>query len=980
MSRTGHLVGLALAASLLAACSDGKPPSPDQASTTPAGINVLAESVAFEPLHTGSSSTKSVILRNTGKAVVELTLALEGEDAASFSISMSTLSLEPWTSAELQIGFAPARAGEHEASLTVRHGPLVLRSVALSGTAVDLACSVDVEALDLGTVIVGATRTGEVVLSNSGEFPWEYEAELLGAGAFEVSHREGRLEPGASARLSITFAPALAEESSAVLALRAGTCRKQVALSGRGATAIVIGEEVDFGPIVPSRHLIRQVRVFNHGREPVTVTARSIAGDEHGVFSMEADDRLNTIPAEGSMVFAVKFAPRDAHAYEASLQLDLDHPVQKRVSVGLRGQGGGPRIYVDHSLYFGTVALGAWNVKRLSVWNDGKDLPDRVDGNLRFVAADGGPPVRIIVDAAGAFSVELPPDGLPPNGLPPDSSLDLKVKFVPPYRGNFSATLQIHSNVGYQPVTTVHLSGNATERPDCTWEWSVPTVDFGDVSPRLAATRTVALRNVGSTPCYVYTPMVTGDEAFSLAALPSSETMVAPGGALELEVQLSTALRGSHTGALELITSSRDATVAVVPLRGNVTDVCVGMPPKLEFGRVPAGCAHTRRIDLVNVCGATETLTAVATTGPSSFSFSPLAFPMSLEVGVPASLEVTYAPEASSRAEHAELAFTTSSGRQIKVQATGEASFFPGRTERFTAWVEAIDVLFVIDDSSGMSRYHEQLAIHAQRILDEAQTRSYDHRVGVITTTVCDVDCSGYAAPNGQLTGSSPATRLVSRATSNPATVLAANLRVGDAGSDSEQPLEAIRRALSPAGLEANGVQFPRPGARLHVVVVTNAADESPGQLAFYEAFFRNLVASKRTRAVTVSAVAPLSASAPPGCEYDTVDAGRSTRLRDFVALFDGTLEEICDFGSAQSVEALAQDIFKSLRSYQLGSPVDVTKPLQVRLNRVSVPELEWDGQRNWSFDAANNAVRLEPGLTLSLWDELLIEYDIACQ
>src|SRR5690606_35165043 len=133
--------------------------------------------------------------------------------------------------------------------------------------------------------------------------------------------------------------------------------------------------------------------------------------------------------------------------------------------------------------------------------------------------------------------------------------------------------------------------------------------------------------------------------------------------------------------------------------------------------------------------------------------------------------------------------------------------------------------------------------------------------------------------PNGQLTGSSPATRLVSRATSNPATVLAANLRVGDAGSDSEQPLEAIRRALSPAGLEANGVQFPRPGARLHVVVVTNAADESPGQLAFYEAFFRNLVASKRTRAVTVSAVAPLSASAPPGCEYDTVDAGRSTRL-----------------------------------------------------------------------------------------------------
>ena len=152
----------------------------------------------------------------------------------------------------------------------------------------------------------------------------------------------------------------------------------------------------------------------------------------------------------------------------------------------------------------------------------------------------------------------------------------------------------------------------------------------------------------------------------------------------------------------------------------------------------------------------------------------------------------------------------------------GEDEFFVA--QRFElANPDEVDILFVVDNSSGMLENQRTLASAMPQFVNRLNAvEGLDWRAGVVTT---DLSESGTPAvgPAGQ--GDCPADLplFVERTTTRPEVALACNVVQGEAGSEFEQGFETARRAIEGAA------EFLRPTARL-VIVFFSDEDDCTGQ------------------------------------------------------------------------------------------------------------------------------------------------------
>jgi hypothetical protein len=177
------------------------------------------------------------------------------------------------------------------------------------------------------------------------------------------------------------------------------------------------------------------------------------------------------------------------------------------------------------------------------------------------------------------------------------------------------------------------------------------------------------------------------------------------------------------------------------------------------------------------------------------------------------------------------------------------------------------DILFVVDDSGSMQVEQANIAANFQAFIQNltASPVKNDFQIGVTTSSVdrngggnpppppplvCSFPATltgcigtgnaGHPYPAGALVYTDPssvqsttASRRILTADLDPATLVSAfvqNVKVGTCGSGKEQPLRAMRNALSEPLLSGPNAGFLRPGARLAVVIVTDDDDCSdPG-------------------------------------------------------------------------------------------------------------------------------------------------------
>ncbi|HMV67811.1 MAG TPA: hypothetical protein PKA64_13260 [Myxococcota bacterium] len=133
---------------------------------------------------------------------------------------------------------------------------------------------------------------------------------------------------------------------------------------------------------------------------------------------------------------------------------------------------------------------------------------------------------------------------------------------------------------------------------------------------------------------------------------------------------------------------------------------------------------------------------------------------------------------------------------------------------------EAVDILWVIDNSNSMLAEQQKLGENFPAFLDYYLNSGLDWQIGVVSTDLQD------PAQSGKLQGAA-GFLWADPSVPDPAGVFSRMALLGRGGSSKEQGRGAAWAALTPPLLETTNAGFYRPSARLSVIVVSDEQDFS---------------------------------------------------------------------------------------------------------------------------------------------------------
>ncbi|HVU73239.1 MAG TPA: choice-of-anchor D domain-containing protein [Mycobacteriales bacterium] len=214
---------------------------------TQAGLSATPTSLVFstsgDPVPTGSSTSMSVAVKNTGTSTLTFTDATG--PSAPFSaptLPAAGATLAPQATITVPVDFDPTTAGDYTDSLSLS-GDGVTVTVPLSASAVDADPHLEVTPtatpLAFGDVPVGSTAHATITLANTGNVTVCLSTAKGPAEPFEATNpvSEGQcFAPGGNLDIDVTFAPVApgAASSSYTFDAGDGQGRQVVTMTGAG--------------------------------------------------------------------------------------------------------------------------------------------------------------------------------------------------------------------------------------------------------------------------------------------------------------------------------------------------------------------------------------------------------------------------------------------------------------------------------------------------------------------------------------------------------------------------------------------------------------------------------------------------------------------------------------------------------------------------------------------------------------------------
>lgn len=244
------------------------------------------------------------------------------------------------------------------------------------------------------------------------------------------------------------------------------------------------------------------------------------------------------------------------------------------------------------------------------------------------------------------------------------------------------------------------------------------------------------------------------------------------------------------------------------------------------------------------------------------------------------------------------------------------------------------DILWVVDNSASMREEQNAVATQVGSFLDALALSGLDYRIGVVTTDVSETP--------GALVGA-----ILTPDTPDLAAALLTQVNVGTGGDRSEQPLEAVRAALSEPLASGPNADIARAEARLAVIVLSDEDDHSPEAVP---AYLEDLAARKAAGGYRVSAIA---GGLPEGCASPAAQAEAGARLHEAATTSGGAFESICatDFGAI--LARLGLEAGGMADRFAL-TALPAEDSLEVFVDGARIHNRPSDG---WTYDAGDNAV-----------------------
>ena len=249
---------------------------------------------------------------------------------------------------------------------------------------------------------------------------------------------------------------------------------------------------------------------------------------------------------------------------------------------------------------------------------------------------------------------------------------------------------------------------------------------------------------------------------------------------------------------------------------------------------------------------------------------------------------------------------------------------------------QAIDVLFVIDNSGSMGQEQTNLIANFPSFISVLDQSGLDYRVAVTTTgrdytytmasPLGPIAMSQDGGDNGAMLKTPAMTRRwLEKADADVTGTFQALANVGTGGPSDEMPLSAMRDAFEERIADGTNAGFHRPDALLAIVFLTDEEDCSYEQsvtLSFTQSLcdaqmepvanyvtFLDQYTGNRTR----WAVAAIAGMGPGACSSDFGSADEATRLKQFVQQTgaNANMSSICE-GDLAGGLMQALDLFES--------------------------------------------------------------------
>jgi hypothetical protein len=252
--------------------------------------------------------------------------------------------------------------------------------------------------------------------------------------------------------------------------------------------------------------------------------------------------------------------------------------------------------------------------------------------------------------------------------------------------------------------------------------------------------------------------------------------------------------------------------------------------------------------------------------------------------------------------------------------------------------------------------------------------------IAPVTTSDDDAPYPPYypGGQHGELQGDTTNPKVLTPTTVDVSNKFKQKVNVGTNGG-TEAPLVCATKALTPPLITSTNAGFLRYDANLAVVVVSDAADQSPDPVSYYYNRMMNVKGFNRASMFTFNVIGPFASVAPSGCTYDDTspDDGRYAYL---VGQTSGVKEEICSSNWSQKLQDLGKTAFGFRTVFYLNSTPDLTggKTLEVKIDGVVVPAVS-AGKTQWSYDPVANAVKFDATTTPGAGKTLTVTYFTAC-
>lgn len=532
-------------------------------------ISIDPIEIDFDDVAVGTVKTLELEVRNSGTVGADLQASLDDSLGGEFTLAQVPERVNPGEREMMKLSFSPTSPGLREGTLTFTTSATTTVDIPVRGRGVEPAVTADPPVVDFGRVLVGTTATQSVSLTNSSDRAVEViRASLTPATSLEygVELERIRLEPGASAQMTVTYTPGdLGMDEGAIVVLDSGprAMDLNVRVRGQGVESDIVVE--------PAAHVFSGLYVGQTQTRPFYV--RNIGDRTHTVTQLAfASSGTNQV---GDLAFAPATTPVEVEAGEA-LQVDVTWNPQTAGMIfdEVRVQASGlsstavvsisgvaepepaPRIEVSPpSLNFGQVEVGNSLAQDLRITNAGTST-------LALVGA-------ISIQPSGSpYTLQNAP--APGATYAPNGGAMFQVVYTPTGAGVApAASVVIGSNDPSAPTVSVPLVGEGVVT-------AVPSIfvdpiplAFGQVPRGVQASRSVLVRNDGSGPLTLGVIRLTDDAGgrFLLPTPPSINTVLQPTQSLNFNVEyLDNGVVMAYAGMLEIASDDPSRPLVQVPL------------------------------------------------------------------------------------------------------------------------------------------------------------------------------------------------------------------------------------------------------------------------------------------------------------------------------------------------------------------------------------------------------------------------------